>query len=130
MARRRLRARVNWVTRWSGLALTLFLTEGFIVGLFERELHVFDCRFGTLNIGYHRLTIQMRGYFGPDFDHWEYWRLPLWWPLLLTATLTILAWYRHLNRPPAAGHCARCRYDLSGLQPGSPCPECAARPKG
>jgi hypothetical protein len=27
------------------------------------------------------------------------------------------------------GHCTRCNYDLSGLPPGTPCPECAARPQ-
>jgi hypothetical protein len=28
----------------------------------------------------------------------------------------------------ARGLCPSCRYDLSGLPPGSPCPECAAKP--
>jgi hypothetical protein len=28
----------------------------------------------------------------------------------------------------ATGYCSRCNYDLSGLPPGSPCPECAAVP--
>ena len=26
------------------------------------------------------------------------------------------------------GHCRRCRYDLSGLPPGAPCPECGQNP--
>ncbi len=28
-----------------------------------------------------------------------------------------------------AGHCQRCRYDLSGLEPGTPCPECGTMPE-
>jgi len=48
-----------------------------------------------------------------------------------TAVLYVLARlglriYRRTLIP--AGHCKRCRYDLSGLDPGTPCPECGLMP--
>jgi hypothetical protein len=62
--------------------------------------------------------------------------IPIWRGLLLDAhffAATFLALgavpaltRRVLRRAP--GQCASCRYDLSGLPPGSPCPECAALP--
>jgi hypothetical protein len=62
--------------------------------------------------------------------------LPLWPGLLLdvllysTATYLVCfgAGFVRRYRRRARGHCPSCNYDLSGLPPGSPCPECAARP--
>jgi glycine/D-amino acid oxidase-like deaminating enzyme len=51
--------------------------------------------------------------------------LPLWPPVAAAFVLTALLVYRERRRR-LPGHCHRCRYDLSGLPEGSPCPECAA----
>lgn len=51
--------------------------------------------------------------------------IPMWVPLALVALPTALAWRRHLRRIPP-DHCPRCRYNLAGLPPNSPCPECGA----
>jgi hypothetical protein len=62
--------------------------------------------------------------------------IPIWRGLLLDAhfyAATFLglsltpAFARRLLRRPA-GHCPLCNYDLAGLPPGAPCPECAAKP--
>jgi hypothetical protein len=45
---------------------------------------------------------------------WILWQIPL-------------ALRRHRRR--RAGRCTRCNYDLKGLPPGSPCPECGTKPK-
>jgi hypothetical protein len=50
--------------------------------------------------------------------------LPLWPAAAFSAALSGLAWMRYCRRTP--GVCRRCHYDLSGLPPGSPCPECAS----
>jgi hypothetical protein len=51
--------------------------------------------------------------------------VPLWSVALLTAPVCVTAW----RRQPKRGGCPACNYDLSGLPPGSPCPECAAAPR-
>lgn len=52
--------------------------------------------------------------------------LPL-WPILVAAALasTCASLDRHRR---TIGRCLFCNYDLCGLPPGSPCPECAAKP--
>jgi hypothetical protein len=49
--------------------------------------------------------------------------VPLWFPLLLIATLTAFA-FRRARRPPP-GHCRICGYNLTGNVSGI-CPECGA----
>ncbi len=46
---------------------------------------------------------------------------PFWMPLLATLIPGTILWWRtrHIR-----GHCRACRYDLSGLPVGAPCPEC------
>ncbi len=44
---------------------------------------------------------------------WSLWQIPL---ILLS------------RRRAAANHCPRCHYDLRGLAPADPCPECGATP--
>jgi hypothetical protein len=55
-------------------------------------------------------------------------RLPLWPVGALGLTLSTIAWIRFRRRNSEPGACSSCNYDLSGLPPGSPCPECAAVP--
>jgi hypothetical protein len=50
--------------------------------------------------------------------------VPLWFLFLIPAAISADAWRR---RPRPPGVCD-CGYDLSGLPPGSPCPECAWKP--
>jgi hypothetical protein len=55
-------------------------------------------------------------------------RVPL-WPLVATPVLLSgWAWWRRLALRRVSG-CPSCNYDLTGLPPGSPCPECAAPPQ-
>ena len=63
----------------------------------------------------------------PDFGSrptvWSYAYVPLWFPLLLIAAPT--AWLWHIDRRGKPWQCAKCRYDLRGLD-GGVCPECGA----
>jgi hypothetical protein len=60
------------------------------------------------------------------YAHSTMYRFPL-WPFAASAwTLTGLAWWMAINSARATQFaCPSCHYDLSGLPPGSPCPECA-----
>jgi hypothetical protein len=48
--------------------------------------------------------------------------IPLYIPLLLIALPTTFLWLR--DRRSKSPVCPACDYDLSGIQTGSPCPEC------
>lgn len=48
--------------------------------------------------------------------------VPLWIPLGIGAILTVVLWLPDLRRSPTTG--CPCGYDLAGLAPGAPCPEC------
>ena len=51
-----------------------------------------------------------------------YWLIvPLWFPLVLIAIPTVYLW--HTDRRAKPWQCAKCRYDLRGLE-GGVCPEC------
>jgi hypothetical protein len=54
---------------------------------------------------------------------------PLWCAGLLAAAASASAFWSGRRRRGAGGSqpCSSCNYDLSGLPPGSPCPECAAK---
>jgi hypothetical protein len=55
-------------------------------------------------------------------------RFPL-WPLFVAAALLTARTHATYRRNRWGEHsCPSCGYDLSGLPPGSPCPECAAAP--
>jgi len=47
------------------------------------------------------------------------------WSLGVTAALFFWA-IRHRLKIRKPGHCQRCDYDLAGIAPGAPCPECGA----
>ena len=49
------------------------------------------------------------------------WAVPLWLPLLLIAAPTAYLWYTDRRAKP--WQCAKCRYDLRGIE-GGVCPEC------
>ncbi|HMN41800.1 MAG TPA: hypothetical protein PKE29_13220 [Phycisphaerales bacterium] len=57
-----------------------------------------------------------------------YLELPLWIPFAGAAAIAALAWRTHLRpRSPAElAACPACGYDLRGLAPSAPCPECGA----
>jgi hypothetical protein len=62
---------------------------------------------------------------GPASNGWQY-DLPLWIPAALLLVLVAIAWrldaIAFLREHPHL--CRKCRYDRTGLQPGTPCPEC------
>ncbi len=49
--------------------------------------------------------------------------VPLWFPLGVVALLTFWLW--SIEGRASASEC-HCGYDLSGIPPGAPCPECGA----
>src|SRR5690606_16427710 len=52
--------------------------------------------------------------------------LPLWIPSLLMAVVSAILF--RVSRDVSEEHCSCCRYDLRGLRPGTPCPECGRPP--
>jgi hypothetical protein len=56
-----------------------------------------------------------------------YFLLPLWIPLAASGLLTGVTWWRWWTAA-APGGCAGCGYDLKGLAPNTPCPECGHAP--
>ncbi len=66
---------------------------------------------------------------GAPLCHIFYLTLPLWIPAALSAVPTAAAWHLHRlarRREHAARthRCPRCGYDLAGIAPATPCPEC------
>ncbi|CAG0949762.1 hypothetical protein PHYC_00134 [Phycisphaerales bacterium] len=51
--------------------------------------------------------------------------IPLWIPAAALGVSSTLLWRRHWGR--RRGVCPACNYALTGLAPGSPCPECGKR---
>lgn len=62
----------------------------------------------------------------PIFTGWNSLRwsvnIDLIWPLFVAGVFAIVVWWR--TRLVRDGTCARCSYDLRGMPPGAPCPEC------
>ena len=63
----------------------------------------------------------------PTPSRWPGWtmekriEMPIWLPIAICAATGVWLCRRAL---PRSGHCPRCRYNLAGLPPDSPCPEC------
>jgi hypothetical protein len=169
MARRRLRARVNWAMRWGGAAVCAAILMIYMVS----SLHAADVQYsGKLHkIGVQlwrgqvtllkidwpspmtgrptlrlytstRTEMEKAGMTWPralwfQFEHpplapaqTVLIAVPLWAPMLLLAWASAGSWRVVISRGPDERPCASCGYDLSGLPPGSACPECAAVQKG
>jgi hypothetical protein len=174
MARRPLRARVNWAMRWGGALACLAALLAYAVGPFflvrvgyrksingiSLELARGQVRLvttGWLAAGgggtsepvpdgpQIRITsvndagglptwgealrpslVWDDGSGGPFADYEA--GLPLWSVFVAGAIASGLAHRSHLRQVRAPRACPSCRYDLSGLPPGSPCPECATVP--
>ena len=123
MARRRLRTWLNWALRWSGVAFLIAVSLVYVATLLGVPT---------------RVSLGPRAYLAVDSDHGPVsalveagpvsWRLPVFWPGVLLLAVSLFAWLSYARPRGTAGTCPSCRYDLSGLPPGSPCPECAAKP--
>ena len=82
-------------------------------------------------VGFHRgglLYPNEKSVWLPAYEHhatanWQLF-IPMWILLLLTTPLCLALWWPDLRRRIPPGHCPNCRYDLRGLPPNSPCPEC------
>jgi hypothetical protein len=62
----------------------------------------------------------------PNLFGWTYEGFfPLWPAFVVSLVCSWIAWARR-GRSVILRPCASCRYDLSGLPPGSACPECGA----
>jgi hypothetical protein len=169
MARRRLRARVNWAVRWGGAAAALLVVTAYCCTLGRQ---VFAYQYGLargLDLSLCNGTLWLRWREGPSDeapgtgigclpDRESYsppglagalvrfgadkvhlsgttnappttsyvLDAPLWPVGLASLGLSACAWRRRQRQGPSS--CPSCRYDLSGLPPGSPCPECARLP--
>jgi hypothetical protein len=55
-------------------------------------------------------------------------RVPLWPALLMWPAQIVSRRWRDRSGASRVVRCASCNYDLAGLPPGAPCPECAASP--
>jgi hypothetical protein len=172
MARRRLRARVNWAMRWGGALACVGALLAYIAGCFAliEVSYRRDIRSASMELARGRLRLASSDWFaeggggssepipdGPQIGVYpartEYrcppwasaWRpalrwgegaspfekdyfeleLPLWIVFVAGAAVSGLALRSHRRLERAARPCPSCNYDLSGLPPGSPCPECA-----
>jgi hypothetical protein len=82
------------------------------------EMHGYPSGWGTL---------PRRGAMNTGAMRAQWFPVPL-WPVILMPTLVCgWGWWRAMAAR-TEGHCPACNYDLSGLLPGSSCPECAAKP--
>ena len=147
--------------KWVGFTTFVAAFCAFVASTFyEAQLHVegrgssFDCavRFGGLEVSWCRLwTIEplrrIAAFSGPRLrnfriEPWFDWgfaprgwgfKMPLWLPVVLIAAPTVYLW--RTDRRAKPWQCAKCRYDLRGLEGGGEgggngggdkivCPEC------
>lgn len=59
----------------------------------------------------------------------DYWFVPIWFLGAVLALPTAAHWAARFRARHTArtGRCPMCNYSLTGLPPGSPCPECGKR---
>jgi hypothetical protein len=154
MARQRLRARVNWAVRWGGMLVCVAVVAAYIA-TWNRSVSVLTYSrtgYGGLILIRGSLAATKTGSLGrgspwlfvrSPLDARPHWRwvlvpdirtgrtttvsLPLWIIFATSLSVTIAAHARRKRFRPES-ECPSCHYDLSGLPPGSPCPECAATP--
>jgi hypothetical protein len=176
MARRRLRARVNWVARWGGDAVCAAILvvciatlpwafyagrlkgpDGWTVAIWRGQVIVlvndFDASranlppealppasaprrwvFGAEHAREDRAKdfpspLGFRSRHTPNLFGWTYEGFfPLWPAFIVSLVCSWIGWSSRRG-PISLRQCRACRYDLSGLPPGSACPECEALPE-
>ncbi len=150
--------RIRKATKWSSTALALILvavwgvsefrsfgleTRGWVVDLRLGGVTVINAHKGS-SIGrpqphwrwdrFNRTQMQRCWWIEWDGGHsWSPFRridFPLWMPLCILLPLSGTAWrFDILARRRDQSHlCTNCSYNLTGLRPGSNCPECNTPP--
>ena len=152
----RVRTRARRVVKWAGPVLTILLVVAWLgsqtrrvawspTGRYWISLAGGHVRFARLepaapaNSGSRRWE---SGPISPEFSWWfqrgsiasysSWSAVPVWVFIVPTAGATAAAWWLDARARRRPGLCPRCGYDLAGLSPGTPCPECGrvpARPR-
>jgi len=106
--------------------------EWIVLGNGQLRIDYVTRRDGTGTRKSARWEFRTRRYYGIDWgwewesrlagrSHFRRRNIPLWFPLVLIAAPTAWLWYTDRRAKP--WQCAKCRYDLRGLE-GGVCPEC------
>ena len=148
--------RISKLVKWGGLVLFLLTAAAWTLSMFGGlYLRTYprtnggwssgiDLARGAVSIGMviyapRPAEVQWQTFQVGFWCHWkmdwrvdstlEYLRVPLWMPGPVFATISSIAW-RLDCRDRRRGHlCPSCGYDLAGLAPSRPCPECGKMPR-